>query len=120
MEKQDLFYVGIQHPVELRKDLLTSSKTLLGGLKRYEDYQELRTKKFETLAELKRVFDELLVLNRKFRSKLPKVPQAQQTQEAQRIEKRKFTPPAKPIKKSHLDILEDELSKIEKRLESLR
>lgn len=115
MEKQDLFYVGIGGPVDIRKDLLTSSKVLLGGLKRYEDYQQLRDKKFELLGDLKRVFDELLVLNRKFRSKLPRIPE-----EKPQPERRKVAPKKEHPVKSHLDVLEDELRKIEKRLESLQ
>lgn len=113
MEDQ-LFYVGIPDNVEIRKELLTSSKNLLDGLKRYERYKNIKEQKVAYIVELKRVFDELLVLNRKLRTKLPKTVGTPPPAELKTSKHKK--PKAK---KSHLDALEDELSKIEERLESL-
>ena len=72
--EQDLFFVGIRDSVELRKELLLSSKNVLDSLRKYEQYKVIKDQKFQYVAELKRVFDELLVLNKKLRGKMPKVP----------------------------------------------
>lgn len=110
----ELFYVGIKDPVELRKELLTSSKDIIDSLKRYENYKDLKEKKTEHITELKHVVDELLVLNKKLRGKMPKVPGKMPEIKEDR------TPKARPSRaKTKLDVLEEELSKIEKRLGSL-
>jgi hypothetical protein len=115
----EIFFVGIRDPIEIRKELLTSSKNLIDSLKRYEKYKLIRETKTEHIVELKRVFDELLVLNKKLRGKLPKVPiKAPQLGET-RIEQKKVKAAVKEMPKSKLDILEQELSKIEERLGSL-
>lgn len=114
MEDQ-LFYVGIHDPVELRKELLMSSKNLIDSLKRYERYKNIKEEKLSYIMELKRVFDELLVVNKKLRGKMPK------TVGTPPPAKKKATgkPKHVKIKRSNIDLLEDELAKIEERLESL-
>jgi len=109
-----LYYVGITDAADMRRELLTSSKNVLDGLKRYERYKNIRQDKLGYIMELKRVFDELLVLNKKLRGKLPKTvgkPPAPKTET--RKTKKKEAP------RSQLSQLEDELSKIEERLSSL-
>src|SRR5574341_664684 len=72
--EEEMFFVGIRDPVELRKELLTSSKNLIDSLRRYEAFKDLKEEKLRHIIELKRVFDELLVLNRKLRGHLPRIP----------------------------------------------
>lgn len=115
--EEDVFYVGVKDPAGLRKDCLLGSKALLDILKRFENSKDLRSQKLTYITELKRVFDEILVLNRKLRTKLPKVadePVIEQKEKVSRAVK------AKPISRTHMDILEDELAKIEERLEALK
>lgn len=114
--EDSVFYVGVEDPVELRRDILHSSKSLIDGLRRYETYKQIREEKLSATIELKRVFDELLVLNRKLRSKLPKIP----SEKPQPVEKVMKKAVKKPVKRDHMDLLEEELANIEKRLESLR
>jgi len=115
----ELFFVGIRDPVEIRKELLTSSKNIIDSLRRYEKYKIIRETKTKHIVELKRVFDELLVLNKKLRGKLPKIPiKAPQIGEV-KLEQKTIKKAIKDIPKSKLDILEQELSKIEERLGSL-
>lgn len=117
MEDQDMFFVGIEDPVSVRRELLTCSKTLIDGLKRYEAYAAWNQEKLELVDSLKRVFDEVLVLNKKFRSKMPKVA----VPEPKPVFQQKVSlKPVKPKPRSHMDLLEDELTNIERRLESLR
>ncbi len=115
--EENLFYVGIQDPVELRKELLLSSKNLIDSLKRYESYQSVRSEKLQFVLELKHVFDELLVLNKKLRAKLPKVPVKQPALKRE-LPKPKKTE-MKGASRSKLQLLEDELAQVEKRLGSL-
>jgi len=114
----ELFYVGIRDPVEIRKELLTSSKNVIDSLRRYERYHELKEMKLQHVMRLKRVFDELLVLNKKLRGKLPKVPIRMPTIE-NGAERSMKAPTRKAPSHTKLDVLEDELSKIEQRLGSL-
>jgi hypothetical protein len=91
---------------------------LLDILKRYEITRDLRTNKIEYIVELKRVFDEILVLNRKLRTKLPKVPEHPTLDDVPKSTKKVKNAPANI--RTHMDILEDELAKIEERLEGLK
>src|SRR3989338_5757137 len=108
--EENLFFVGIQEPVETRKDLLTCSKQILDTLRKYEKFKLVRQRKMETVKELQRVFDEIIVLNKKLRSTLPKIP----------IKETPIETPKTVIKtektRSKLDLLEEELAKVEQRL----
>ena len=115
--EDELFFVGIRDPIELRKELLTSSKNLIDSLRRYEAYKDVKEEKLQNIMDLKRVFDELLVLNKKLRNKLPHIPV-----KATPTLTREMPPSkGKPVKLSRdkIDVLEDELAKIEERLGSL-
>lgn len=115
----ELFFVGIKDPIELRKELLTSNKNIIDSLKRYERYKNVRENKTQYIIELKRVFDELLILNKKLRGKLPKIPiKAPQLGET-KLEPKTIKKTVKDLPQNKLDILEAELSKIEERLGSL-
>lgn len=117
---EELFFVGLKKHVGVRRELLNSSKSALDMLKRYEQYNLLKQDKVEMVFELKRVFDELLVLNKKLKGKLPKVPV--------KVPSAKFSPPKtkeRPktvVRKapSKLELLEKELAKVENRLAKLR
>ena len=115
--EDELFFVGIRDPIELRKELLTSSKNLIDSLKRYEAYKDVKEEKLLHIMELKRVFDELLVLNKKLRNKLPHIP----VKAAPTLTREMPAQKGKPMKmvKGKIDVLEEELAKIEERLGSL-
>jgi len=117
--EEDVYYVGVNDPASLRKDCLLGGKALLDILKRYETSKGLRTNKLEYTHELKRVFDEILVLNRKLRMKLPKLPEAPVLAEKP-VKSGKIVKKTPARVKTHMDILEDELAKIEERLEALK
>jgi len=114
----ELFFVGIKDPIEIRKDLLTGSKDLIDSLRRYEQYKDFKRQKLDCIMELKRVFDELLVLNKKVRGKLPRTPlksikvPLKETEKTIKGKKVKISP-------AKIDVLEQELANIEERLGSL-
>lgn len=115
-------FVGINDPVLVRRNLLLSSKELIEALKRQEGLVDLRLRKENYLVEFKRIADELVVLNKKLRTHLPKVPLREK-------EVRHIIPvralsegpeaPILPKKSSHIELLEKELSRIESKLDAL-
>jgi hypothetical protein len=116
--EEELFFVGIRDPIEIRKELLTSSKNLIDSLRKFEQYKDLKQEKQEHILELKRVFDELMVLNKKLRNHLPRTPLKAPptiTKTEKTMTKGK---PAKFVQ-SKVDVLEQELAKIEERLGGL-
>jgi hypothetical protein len=120
--EEELFFVGIRDPIELRKELLTSSKNLIDSLRRYEAFKDLKEEKLQHIIELKRVFDELLVLNRKVRNHLPRIPVKVPTLNEMQRETRpasKASGKAVKMARNKIDVLEQELAKIEERLGSL-
>jgi len=115
--EDELFFVGIRDPIDLRKELLNSSKNLIDSLKRYEAYKDIKEEKLMHIMELKRVFDELLVLNKKLRNKLPHIPVKAAPTLAR--ETREIPTKQSKLPRSKIDVLEEELSKIEERLGTL-
>ncbi|MEM4263570.1 MAG: hypothetical protein QW666_01580 [Candidatus Woesearchaeota archaeon] len=116
------FFVGIKDPLRTRRDLLSSSKVILDSLKKYDDFVSAREEKQKYIFELKRVIDELMVLNKKLRAHLPKTPLKVPELEMQKVKvkgKKAKTVKAETTAKSKLDLLEQELSKVESRLKAL-
>ncbi len=106
--------MGIKDPMEVRKELLLGSKDLITSLKKYDEFVHLREAKQKYIEELKIVMDELLVLNKRLRTHLPKTPL-----KGPRVV-RKVEPPKKPKSpRDQLDVLERELSRVESRLQAL-
>jgi len=103
--------------------VLMSTKDILDALKRYEQYKMIRTEKLKVLGELKHVADQLLVLNRKLRSKMPKSPvKIPDFHVGMREGEGKIITGPTPMTarpKSKLDVLQEELEKIEARLGAL-
>lgn len=119
----DLLFVALREPSATRRDVLMSIKDVLDILKRYEEYRKTSEEKLRVLAELKQVFDSLQSMNRRLRSKMPKIPgqRAIERPELAREGEGKFMGPAPEMArpKSKLDILQEELEKIESRLSAL-
>lgn len=124
MAEKDVFYVGVHNPEEVRKDVLVSIKGVITSLKRYEQFRMLREEKTHTILELRKMLGEIATLNRKLKSAMPKtgmklnVPVPREAP-VEKAPVKKETPKPKAPSKSKLDVLEDELSKIESRLRSL-
>jgi len=124
--EQDLLFVELKEPSATRRDVLMSTKDVLDILKRYEEYRLVSQEKQRTLEELKRVVDSLQALNRRLRSKMPKppisIPEVRELVAREREEKDESISgpqPAMARPKSKLDILQEELEKIESRLGAL-
>ena len=132
-KEEDVFFVGIQDPIELRRSVLESSKDLLHYLSRFERFKNIRNEKAEHIARLKDVTSEIRTMVNKLRIALPKTNLRVKLQEAHKIAvkkpakekqvkltEKKPAPakeaPAKPKHMTDLEKLEAELGEIESRL----
>jgi len=127
-EEEDLFFVGINDPVSLRREILLSTKNSIFFLKKNEEIKELRIKKIEKIMQFKNDMKELNALMNKLKEKLPKAKirlksdsnaRAREGKMERREIKTKLVR-SEPKKISELEKLEFELTDIEKKLERLR
>lgn len=72
MKESDTFFVGVDKPVEVRLNILESSKQMIEILKHIEKIKGIRTEKQETMLVLKAKLDDLNKLVRKLNLTLPK------------------------------------------------
>jgi len=72
MPDEQPLYIGVPDPLDLRKDILNSSKVLISTLKRYEDYNEMRKSKRGYYGDLAKVVKEINLLNKRFKQLMPK------------------------------------------------
>jgi len=66
------FFVGIDNPIELRRQVLESSKKLVEVLKKYESFKERRAQKLMLVEKLKKNLADLNRLNAKLKVVMPK------------------------------------------------
>lgn len=143
-EKEELFYVGIQDPVEIRKTVLESSKEIIQYLQRYERFREVRSEKSMQMKKLREEMAEIHSLVKKLKTALPKtklrtrlhkheeeiakiaaVKESKESavkkspQKKQETVKEPAADKAEKPKQTELDKLEEELSQIEGRLTNL-
>jgi len=53
MADQDLFYVGIQSPDQVRKTLLESMREVVGSLERFEKFKQIRKERVDNIEKFK-------------------------------------------------------------------
>ena len=120
---KDQFFVGIKNPINARRLLLNSSKDILDALKDYENFEILKEEKAKYVIELKRVLDEIMVLNRKLKGHLPKTPMQAPPSYKHVVRARQEKVSHKKEKMMHvaskMEALESELSKVEDRLKAI-
>ncbi len=132
-QEDEIYYVGIVQPLEVRRNILETSKELLLFMQRYEKYKEVRNEKRQAVALLKAQMRDLGGMVSDLKAVLP--------QTALRAEERfltKMIPPPplpssvfmektlvekkvpEPVKTmSDIEKLEVELAEIEGRLKDL-
>ena len=113
MTEQQFFYVGISSPEDIRRELLQSSKLLINLMRRTEVFNEIKQLKLAYSTELNKTMDELQSIQRKLRSKMPRLP-TQPSVEV--VHEREQTTEKEEHIKSQIEQLEDELARIEERL----
>ena len=128
MKDKHVFYAGVHSPRELRKDVLVSQKALIDCLKKFEHLRQLRAEKELRIVELRKLLSALKIVSGQLKSRLPAnaIKMAPKAKPMPEIEyapapvrkapaQRKPTAPAR----TKLQILEDELAKIESKLSSI-
>lgn len=118
---EELLYVGIKNPVELRRDVLLSSKDTLDMQRKIETMRGLRKQKEEIQNDLHHIFEHLIVLNKKIRAVMPKanIPEVQVLPVEMPVQETPEEQQPAHKEKTKLQILEDELSAIENKLAAL-
>ena len=120
--KDEAFYAGIHEPKEVRRDLLLSQKDIVDCLKRFEHIKNIRTEKDLRLVELRKLLSALKLIAHKLKSMMPAHAIKTKVQREEQHESMPISRPAKKEaqqRKTKIQVLEDELAKIEGKLGSL-
>ena len=67
------YYMSINDPREFRKELLSSSKSVIQLLQRYDTIREIRGEKMKLTHQFSRIMEEIQMLSGKLRKVLPQV-----------------------------------------------
>ncbi len=117
------YFVGIDSPVELRREVLEASKKMVELLKRFEAFRERRDQKAMYIERLKKIVSDLNKMNLKLKTVMPrtniKLPPALQAM-AEKQAKKKASDDEVKQPASELERLEMELGDIENKLAKLR
>lgn len=129
MADDNPLYAGIPNPSSVRREILLGTKDVLSILKSFEELQSLREHKQAVLSDLKRTTDAIVALNRKLKQAIPKapiksIPKVERRDDDIVHDKKTFVAPrpkVAPVSKeqSKIDLLEQELAKIEAELQGL-
>lgn len=114
--REDVYFVGLREPIQVRKEILGCAKDVIGNLKRYERFKDLRKEKAEAEINLKRLFDEMTALSNKLRNLLPKTKLRAVGQNAPEKAVQLKEMGQRPRGGSALDKLEQELAQLESKL----
>ena|SRR3989339_417475 len=119
---ENLFYVGIENPNEIRKALLESVKSIIQSLKGYEAVRSVRNEKKEAMLKLKEHTAEISRLIMHLKAEFPKpefgeLPAVKKPAVA--AEKPAIVMESAARRSSEMDRLERELTDIEKKLQNL-
>jgi len=69
--KED-FFIGIEDPVDVRRNVLESSKEIVGSLESFSKLEKIRNEKIYMFKEMKKIMGELDLLIRNLEEKFPK------------------------------------------------
>ncbi len=72
--KSETLYIGIKEDDRIRRELLTSSKTIISILQEMSQSAQLKDTKIQKLKELQKIRDEIKFLNKKIRTKNLTIP----------------------------------------------
>ncbi len=70
-QKQDIFYVGINNPIKLRRNVLECSKLMIRSLQVYEKVNRLRDKRVDKTEKFKSTIRELSRMCNSLKRELP-------------------------------------------------
>ena len=125
-EHNELFFVEVKEPDEVRRNILETLKEVLELLQRFENFKHLRHEKMERIQRLRILMRDTNKLVGVLRIKLPQtnlkgmVPKQHTPKTKKAAAKKKESPAEKVPKKerTELDKLQEELNAIESKLKS--
>lgn len=125
---EEILFMGIKDPAELRRAVVESSNGIVESLERYERFNSIRARKIAEITRLKSTIREISKLIHRLRSELPKteLPQIKKEKKPKAVKKPRavIQPKArsKPVPtKEHTELekLESELDEIDKKLSGI-
>ena len=122
MTDEEILFMGIKDPAELRRAVHESSKGILESLERYERFKSIRARKIAEITRLKSTIREINKLILRLKSELPKteLPGLKKEKKAKAVKKPKAVPKPVPTKEhTELEKLESELDEIDKKLSGI-
>ena len=127
--KEKGFYVGISNPVDVRRNILETSKEIIHVLKRYENFHHIKEAKRAEMNKFRSMVDEINQLMLRLKTSLPPVrmedlPRREAAETTRKAAEPVAVKRAKAMQEgtapsSELDRLEQELGKIEDKLKGL-
>ena len=125
-QDNEIFFVQVKEPVEVRKDILESLKEILELLHRFEKFKQERHKKLERIQHLRKLVRDSNKLIGNLKLKLPQInlkgiaarDSPKPVKKAQKKKGEKEVQKERPKNKTELEKLEGELSAIESKLKS--
>jgi len=121
-KEESPLFVGITNGDELRRDVLECSKGILESLKEHERFKNIRHEKVMLIHKLKKDVKEIAKLINTLRTYLPKVKEVEVKKPEMRkvkVGKPRLVTVERPKVKTELERLEEELSEIEGKLNSI-
>jgi len=73
IKEEDVFFVGIKDPIEVRRNLLESTRDIVQTLQRFERFKQVREEKQQEVVRLREQVREISKLVNKLKSLLPKI-----------------------------------------------
>ncbi len=117
MDDDKLYFVHIEQPKQIKKDLLESSKVTIDSLRSFEEkYKKFKTQKIQKMEMLKQTVSEINEANERLKVLLPVVKSKRVKSVVEKKTDEKILP---KFTESQLDRLEDDLASIESDLRSL-
>lgn len=118
-EKKELFYIGVRNAVDIRRNILESTKEFVQVLQMYESYAKLRPEILKKTEKLQSDIQMIKRWNSRLKRILPETGLRAEPIKKKKPEKKlKEGKPEKPA--SELEKLESELNIIESRLSKIK
>ncbi len=118
-KKKELFYVGVRNAIDVRKNILESTREFVQVLQMYEDYMKLRNDITTKVEKLQVDVKKIKSLNSKLKRMLPDTGLRAGLIKKKKPKKEKHEKPKPKKPASELDALEAELNMIESRLNKI-
>ena len=123
--KEELLYIGVYRPLEIRRSLLEASKSSIQILQANEEFKKIRQHKHELEEEFAQIIKQIIALASQIKSLAPKVKMSSLPKkpiyEPEEVPDVEMLPKEKAVPEETMeeDKLEKELKEIEEKLRGL-